>query len=730
MYCPNCGFKVRDGLKFCPNCGTRIEMPEESDGDAAVSEGAASQTEEAGGSGTNPEMRAGTRNDEVKIREDRMSVRREQNPPAEEQWERSVDDDALVLPEGYPEDEEFQQQFQDLIDSLPQDQREVMKLYYHDQLRENEIAEIMGVSERMVRKYLAGAREQLNRESSNYAGRRGLKLVSVGAGSFISSLLVQEMKGAGKKAPANGKSVSRGTEHAPEGQGQRPSGNSRPLDRSSAGNGPSNGTSGRSRAGRAGRSNDVYSGRTGAGTRAGAGSGTSSGAGAGTAAGNRTGASMGTRTSANAGAGTAARTGAGVKAGTGAGVKAAAGTTAAHGISKATVALVAVAAAGGVAAGTAVYNVRTSQEAGTAAQETVAAGNTTGSIIADNAADNGAAGTGQDQNGSSGTDSTGAAGAGWEAIPDDGDGIDVTGNTDGSGSEDGTAGGDAALSGAAAEGQSENPQADSTAASSEDDGENSGFLLTADQYNNAIVLYDVCREAGDIYHLPLEVLLAEQQTGVPVVSAVPHLQSDDSYNDRLQFEYTDGRIDVLTDYYASTTNKINFQFDDNGKLTAVQFDMDPVSDLSGITSPTISYDENGRITLYGWPDEETFSYSYDDSGRISEEDYYLNDDGGTSSWQRHYVYDEDGRLTALNSDDSFTGNCTFSYDDEGRLSQVEHTFPDSGQTGTTVCSYDDQNNLTALTEAIAEYGPDLSTINDTVVQYGWSVSSIDWTLSY
>lgn len=82
------------------------------------------------------------------------------------------------LPEQVVEDKEFQKTMQDMLDSLPGEQRSAMMLYYYEKLSVKQIAEVFETSEGTIKSRLNYGRKAMKGKVEEYEKKNGVRLHS------------------------------------------------------------------------------------------------------------------------------------------------------------------------------------------------------------------------------------------------------------------------------------------------------------------------------------------------------------------------------------------------------------------------------------------------------------------------------------------------------------------------------------------------------------------------
>lgn len=103
------------------------------------------------------------------------------------------------LPEEFLEDQEFQAILQQLLDSLPAEQRDALMLYYYENLSVGQIAQIQSASEGTVKSRLNYGRKAVKTKVEEYEKKNGIRLHSI---AILPLLLLLFRKEYHKAAPA------------------------------------------------------------------------------------------------------------------------------------------------------------------------------------------------------------------------------------------------------------------------------------------------------------------------------------------------------------------------------------------------------------------------------------------------------------------------------------------------------------------------------------------------
>lgn len=94
-------------------------------------------------------------------------------------FDRLPDESEGVLPEQVQEDKEFRQTMQQMLDSLPAEQRTALLLYYYEKLSVSQIADIQGVSDGTVKSRLNYGRKAVKAKVEEYEKKTGVRLHSL-----------------------------------------------------------------------------------------------------------------------------------------------------------------------------------------------------------------------------------------------------------------------------------------------------------------------------------------------------------------------------------------------------------------------------------------------------------------------------------------------------------------------------------------------------------------------
>lgn len=126
------------------------------------------------------------------------------------------EDRAEFIPEENLDKEDFKKTILDMVDSLPEEQRTAVILYYYDELSIKEIAEIQGVTEGTVKSRLNYARKAIKASVESYEKKHNVKLHCAGVlplllWLFASDFGASAMSGATAQTVASSVSAATGT---------------------------------------------------------------------------------------------------------------------------------------------------------------------------------------------------------------------------------------------------------------------------------------------------------------------------------------------------------------------------------------------------------------------------------------------------------------------------------------------------------------------------------------
>jgi RNA polymerase sigma factor (sigma-70 family) len=93
--------------------------------------------------------------------------------------DRAFDENATASPEELYEHQELCETVRTLLESLPEEQRAALLLYYHENLSVKEIAEIQSISEGTVKSRLNYGRQGVKKKVEEYEERTGTKLHAI-----------------------------------------------------------------------------------------------------------------------------------------------------------------------------------------------------------------------------------------------------------------------------------------------------------------------------------------------------------------------------------------------------------------------------------------------------------------------------------------------------------------------------------------------------------------------
>lgn len=109
----------------------------------------------------------------------RKDVLVDENEDGETIFDTLQEDSIEALPEEVLEKKDLQKIIRDLIDTLPEEQRSAMMLYYHDELSIKEIADIQGVPEGTIKSRLNYGRKALMASVNDYEKKNNIKLHAI-----------------------------------------------------------------------------------------------------------------------------------------------------------------------------------------------------------------------------------------------------------------------------------------------------------------------------------------------------------------------------------------------------------------------------------------------------------------------------------------------------------------------------------------------------------------------
>lgn len=105
-------------------------------------------------------------------------VQAEENEDGETVFDRIADESENSMPEQVYENKEFRQIMQELLDSLPAEQRSALLLYYFEKLSVKEIADIHGTTEGTVKSRLNYGRKAVKAKVEDYEKKNNIRLHS------------------------------------------------------------------------------------------------------------------------------------------------------------------------------------------------------------------------------------------------------------------------------------------------------------------------------------------------------------------------------------------------------------------------------------------------------------------------------------------------------------------------------------------------------------------------
>ena len=103
----------------------------------------------------------------------------DENEDGETIFDTLQEDSIEALPEEVLEKKDLQKIIRDMIDTLPEEQRSAMMMYYHDELSIKEIAEIQGVPEGTIKSRLNYGRKALMASVNDYEKKNDIKLHAI-----------------------------------------------------------------------------------------------------------------------------------------------------------------------------------------------------------------------------------------------------------------------------------------------------------------------------------------------------------------------------------------------------------------------------------------------------------------------------------------------------------------------------------------------------------------------
>ncbi len=109
---------------------------------------------------------------------DNREVALEENEEGETILDTLPDDNQANLPEQVVQDKEFQATMQQMLDSLPPEQRSALLLYYYEKLSVKQIAQIHATTEGTVKSRLNYGRKAVKKQVEAYEKRTGVRLHS------------------------------------------------------------------------------------------------------------------------------------------------------------------------------------------------------------------------------------------------------------------------------------------------------------------------------------------------------------------------------------------------------------------------------------------------------------------------------------------------------------------------------------------------------------------------
>lgn len=191
------------------------------------------------------------------------------------------------------------------------------------------------------------------------------------------------------------------------------------------------------------------------------------------------------------------------------------------------------------------------------------------------------------------------------------------------------------------------------------------------------------------------------------VQQVKHTDEDDpAYSYSYSYIYDDAGRLVKDDARGGTT----FTYDDQGRILQAKV-------ASGHTAYAFSYDDKGRAakvveTIADNDGITTFTYDlgYDEAGNLISRTTQDKDYKGDPMPSYAYVYDENGRLSKVNTSRSYEETTAITYDDQGRVASI--TDATDGETRYTFTATYDDSKHTVHAEYNANYSKSYSTVYD------------------
>lgn len=124
------------------------------------------------------------------------------------------EDDTAMLPEDAADNKETQRLIMEIIESLPENQKEAVISFYYNQLSVSEIATAMDVSENTVKTWLSRGKKKIKEEVITLAEKHGTKLYAAPLMLVLSGIFTKEAEAcelpAGAYALINSKLVAEG----------------------------------------------------------------------------------------------------------------------------------------------------------------------------------------------------------------------------------------------------------------------------------------------------------------------------------------------------------------------------------------------------------------------------------------------------------------------------------------------------------------------------------------
>lgn len=150
------------------------------------------------------------------LKKQNREVAVDENEDGSNLFDTIEEDRTEFIPEENLDKEDFKKTILDMVDSLPEEQRTAVILYYYDELSIKEIAEIQGVTEGTVKSRLNYARKAIKASVESYEKKHNVKLHCAGVlplllWLFASDFGASAMSGATAQTVASSVSAATGT---------------------------------------------------------------------------------------------------------------------------------------------------------------------------------------------------------------------------------------------------------------------------------------------------------------------------------------------------------------------------------------------------------------------------------------------------------------------------------------------------------------------------------------